>query len=300
MVYRHFPLTSIHDKAVITAEATEAAGAQGKFWEMHDLIYERQRDWVGLPAGEINAVLAKYAQDIGLDVAQFSKDLETGKYREVVDRAYESAGGLGLGGTPTLFVNGQLYEGPRSDFYLSGLIQLFNYAGPQYDAPPPLTIDPSEAYFATFETSQGTFCAELFAEQTPQTVNSFVFLANEGFYDGISFHRVLPDFVVQTGDPTGGGFGGPGYSFEDELDPDLRHDAPGMLSMANAGVNTNGSQFFITLRAVPDLDDKHTIFGQVIEGWDVVESLMPRDPQEDPYAPADTLIELTIGDTCDM
>jgi cyclophilin family peptidyl-prolyl cis-trans isomerase len=293
-------LTSIHDKAVITAEAAEAAGAQGKFWEMHDLIYEHQRDWAGLPANEMIAALSKYAQDIEIDVAQFSSDLETGKYREVVNQAYESAAGLGLGGTPTLFVNGQLYEGPRSDFYLIGLIRLFNYAGPQYDAPPPLTVDTSGTYFATFETSQGTFCAELFADKAPQTVNSFVFLANEGFYDGISFHRVLPDFVVQTGDPTGGGFGGPGYRFDDEFDPDLRHDAPGMLSMANAGANTNGSQFFITLRAVPDLDDKHAIFGQVIEGWDVVESLMPRDPQEDPYAPADTLIAVTIGDACGM
>jgi cyclophilin family peptidyl-prolyl cis-trans isomerase len=205
---------------------------------------------------------------------------------------------LGLGGTPTLFINGQLYDGPRDEFYFVGLIKLFNYDGPQYTSPPEMTIDPSKPHFATFETSRGTFCAELYAEKAPHTVNSFVFLANEGFFDGIPFHRVLPGFVVQSGDPTGGGFGGPGYRFDDEFDPDLTHDSPGILSMANAGSNTNGSQFFITLSALPELDGRHTVFGKVVEGYDVVESLTPRDPQEDPYAPADTILSVTIGEAC--
>jgi cyclophilin family peptidyl-prolyl cis-trans isomerase len=129
-------------------------------------------------------------------------------------------------------------------------------------------------------------------------VNSFVFLAEEGFYDGIPFHRVIPGFVAQTGDPTGGGFGGPGYRFEDEFSPDLRHDGPGILSMANAGPDSNGSQFFITYDALPDLDDRHTVFGQVVEGLAVVEGLRPRNPQTDPYAPADILEKVTVGESC--
>jgi peptidyl-prolyl cis-trans isomerase A (cyclophilin A)/peptidyl-prolyl cis-trans isomerase B (cyclophilin B) len=109
---------------------------------------------------------------------------------------------------------------------------------------------------------------------------------------------VLPGFVAQTGDPTGSGFGGPGYRFDDEIDPDLIHDGPGVLSMANAGENTNGSQFFITYQALPDLDGKHTVFGRVVEGMDVVEALMSRDPQEDPYAPADAIVRIDVGTSC--
>ncbi len=293
-------MTSIHDKAVISAEASEAAGAQGKFWEMHDLLYERQREWGARPVGEVPETFAAYAEELGLDVARFRDDLEKGTYRETVQQAYDAAVELGLGGTPTLFLNGQLYEGPRDDFYMVGLIKLFGYNGPQYGAPPAMSIDPSKSYFASFETSQGTFCAELFAEQTPQTVNSFVFLANEGFFNGVPFHRVLPGFVAQSGDPTGGGFGGPGYRFDDEIDPDLTHDGQGILSMANAGPNSNGSQFFITYRAAPELDGKHAVFGRVVEGWNVVEDLSPRDPQQDPYAPADTIVKVTIGESCDQ
>ena len=147
----------------------------------------------------------------------------------------------------------------------------------QYDAPPPLTIDPEASYTATFKTAKGDIVVELFAKQVPNTVNNFVFLAREGFYDNITFHRVIADFMSQGGDPEGTGRGGPGYQFADEFDASLRHDKPGILSMANAGPNTNGSQFFITHVPTPHLDDKHSIFGQVAEGMDVVLSLANGD-----------------------
>ena len=147
----------------------------------------------------------------------------------------------------------------------------------QYNAPPPLTIDPEASYTATFKTAKGDIVVELFAKQVPNTVNNFVFLAREGFYDNITFHRVIADFMAQGGDPEGTGRGGPGYQFADEFDPSLRHDKPGILSMANAGPNTNGSQFFITHVPTPHLDDKHSIFGQVAEGMDVVLSLANGD-----------------------
>ncbi len=147
----------------------------------------------------------------------------------------------------------------------------------QYNAPPPLTIDPEASYTATFKTAKGDIVVELFAKQVPNTVNNFVFLAREGFYDNITFHRVIPDFMAQGGDPEGTGRGGPGYQFADEFDQSLRHDKPGILSMANAGPNTNGSQFFITHVPTPHLDGKHSIFGQVTEGMDVVLSLTAGD-----------------------
>ena len=130
---------------------------------------------------------------------------------------------------------------------------------------------------ATFDTSRGTIKLELFPEQTPKTVANFESLCEKKFYDGLKFHRVIDNFMVQGGCPEGTGRGGPGYTFEDEFDKSLRHDGPGVLSMANAGPNTNGSQFFITHVACPHLDGKHSVFGKVIEGQDIVDSVEQND-----------------------
>lgn len=165
----------------------------------------------------------------------------------------------------------------------------------EYASPPPMQIDPSKKYTATFKTQRGDFVVELFAKEAPVTVNNFVFLAREGFYDDTTFHRVISDFMVQGGDPTGTGRGGPGYRFPDEAGAlNLKHNSAGILSMANAGPNTNGSQFFITHRATPHLDGKHGVFGKVIEGMDVVNQIRVRDPGTDPN-PGDKLhtIEIT-------
>lgn len=163
----------------------------------------------------------------------------------------------------------------------------------KFDSPPEQTIDPQAEYVAHIHTDKGEIVAELAADKAPKTVNNFVFLAQEGFYDGVVFHRVIDDFMAQTGDPTGTGRGGPGYRFDDEFHPDLRHDGPGVLSMANAGPNTNGSQFFITHRATPWLDDKHAVFGHVVEGMDVVNSIPARDPGN-PNAPAVEINQIEI------
>jgi cyclophilin family peptidyl-prolyl cis-trans isomerase len=127
--------------------------------------------------------------------------------------------------------------------------------------------------FARFETSMGNFTIELFEAQTPKTVDNFVKLAEKNFYDGVIFHRVIDGFMIQGGDPTGTGRGGPGYQFADEIHPQLKHTSDGTLSMANAGPNTNGSQFFITLAPTPHLDGRHTVFGKVVEGMDVVKKI---------------------------
>lgn len=163
----------------------------------------------------------------------------------------------------------------------------------QYSSPPELLIDPANSYQAKFKTDVGEFTVELFAAETPKTVNNFVFLAGEGFYDGVIFHRVIHNFMAQGGDPTGTGRGGPGYSFQDEFHPNLRHDQPGILSMANAGPNSNGSQFFITHVATPHLDGKHSVFGKVVEGMDIVMSIPERDPAN-VQAPAVTIETIEI------
>ncbi|NQU30075.1 MAG: peptidylprolyl isomerase [Anaerolineae bacterium] len=140
----------------------------------------------------------------------------------------------------------------------------------EWASAPKMIIDPAKKYTATISTDKGDMVIELFAEKTPKTVNNFVFLAREGFYDGIIFHRVIPDFMAQGGDPTGTGTGGPGYRFEDEFHPELKHDKPGILSMANAGPGTNGSQFFITHVPTPHLNKKHSVFGHVTKGIDTL------------------------------
>jgi cyclophilin family peptidyl-prolyl cis-trans isomerase len=164
-----------------------------------------------------------------------------------------------------------------------------------YDAAPAMTIDPSKEYLATFRMAKGgEFVVELFAEQAPVTVNNFVFLARQGYYNGTTFHRVLEGFMAQGGDPTGTGMGGPGYQFEDEFSADLTFDRPGLLAMANAGPNTNGSQFFITYAATPHLNNMHTIFGEVIEGMDVVNGITRRNPDQNPDFPGDAIETITI------
>ena len=149
----------------------------------------------------------------------------------------------------------------------------------KYSSPPAMVIDPAKRYTATIHTDLGDVAVQLFADKAPATVNNFVFLAREGFYDGVTFHRVIKGFMAQGGDPTGTGMGGPGYTFADEFHPDLVHDGPGVLSMANAGRSTNGSQFFITYTATPHLDFRHTVFGRVVEGMDVVDAIPERDPE---------------------
>ena len=142
-----------------------------------------------------------------------------------------------------------------------------------YANPPAMTLDPESDYHADFRTNQGNFRVRLLAAQAPLTVNNFVFLAQQGFYDGLIFHRVIENFMIQGGDPTGTGAGNPGYRFEDEIVPGLVFDSPGKLAMANAGPNTNGSQFFITTVPTPHLDGRHTIFGEITEGQSVINAI---------------------------
>lgn len=147
-----------------------------------------------------------------------------------------------------------------------------------YDSGPEMTIDPEVEYHAVFKTEKGDMRIKLFAEEAPVTVNNFVFLARDGFYNDTHFHRVLENFMAQGGDPTNSGAGGPGYQFQDEIVASLQFDRAGLLAMANAGPNTNGSQFFITFAETPWLNGNHTIFGEVVEGMDVLFSLSLRDP----------------------
>ena len=306
IVFRHFPLISIHDKAVLTAEAAEAAGAQGAFWEMVERIFAGQQEWGAVSPDGARDVLIGYAEELGLDAERFATDLEEGTYQEKVMADYQEASEIGLPGTPTLFVNDNYFQAPLSHHWLDAYVRLELLAQDQYEKPPEMAIDPQKDYQATIKTELGDIIVDLDAEGAPLTVNNFVFLARDGWYDDTSFFRVIPGFMAQTGDPTNTGLGGPGYQFDDEFNPDLKHDGPGVLSMANAGANTNGSQFFITYDAVSWLDaygedgelkeceqqevSCHAVFGRVVEGLEVLQSLTPRNPAEGTDLPPGTRI----------
>jgi peptidylprolyl isomerase len=166
--------------------------------------------------------------------------------------------------------------------------------GKQYAAYPPMTIDPGKKYLATFKMAKGgEFVVQLLPDKAPKAVNNFVFLAKDGYYNGTTFHRVLKDFMAQGGDPTGTGMGGPGYEFQNE-DSDLKFDKEGVVAMANAGRDTNGSQFFITFGPQDYLNGGYTIFGQVVKGMDVVKNITLRDPDTNPTYPGDAIESVTI------
>ncbi|MCU0494719.1 MAG: peptidylprolyl isomerase [Chloroflexaceae bacterium] len=170
-------------------------------------------------------------------------------------------------------------------------------AAKRYNSRPEMTIDPTKTYHAQIETPRGTIKAELYPSVAPQTVNSFVFLAREGFYDGLTWHRVIKDFMAQGGDPTGTGTGGPGYNVPGEFSDKLLFDTPGVLAMARAAdPNSAGSQFFITTAAAPWLNKQYTIFGKVVEGQDIVNSIPLRDPQS-ARSPGETITRITISES---
>jgi cyclophilin family peptidyl-prolyl cis-trans isomerase len=236
-------------------------------------------------------------------VERFAADLDDGVYADYVSGSEQEAIGLGLPGTPSAIVNGQVVPGeslPRDfeswEAFVRDEIKLRELTARQFSAAPEMTINPDARYLAHVEMASGdTFTIELLPNSAPLTVNSFVFLARNGWFDNVTFHRVIPGFVAQTGDPSGTGRGGPGYTIPNEIDPNLSHDEKGVVAMANAGPDTNGSQWYITYGDVCQLDGSYTIFGRVIDGMDVVERITPRDPSRNPGAPAgDVIAAITI------
>jgi peptidylprolyl isomerase len=166
-----------------------------------------------------------------------------------------------------------------------------------YSAPPPMTIDPKKSYTATITTPRGDFVVKLRPDLAPQTVNSFVFLARAGFFNGVTWHRVLANFMAQGGDPTGAGTGGPGYTVPDEFTDKVKFDKPGIMAMANTGQpNSGGSQFFVTTAPADFLDGKYTIFGEVTQGQDIVNGIPLRDPQQNPTTPGEQIMKITIDE----
>lgn len=299
LIYRHLPLESLHDKAFLAAEAAEAAGAQGKFWEMYKLIFDRAiegyiamqnelptTEWIALSLAEAPAEFARFAQELDLNVERFSDDLEKGTYREKVDTDFNGFAALGLSyATPTIIVG--INVGGDSDIYfqpeLSSYDELVYYLAVAkmmqgeftiFDAPPEMSVTEAQTYQATLKTSQGDIVLELSGALAPTHVNSFIFLAQQQWYDGSEFFYVADNFVALTGDPSNTTYGYPGYYCDGEKQSVFSE-------VGTVGALPNG-QFFITLGAdAAQLNGQFTQIGRVVEGIDVLDKLtrtMPRDP----------------------
>ncbi|GAB4581101.1 MAG: hypothetical protein Fur0022_38480 [Anaerolineales bacterium] len=294
LVFRHYPQLNINDKAGLALQAAEAAGQQGKFWEMHDLLFLRQQEWTSLSPQDFQNWLNERTSEIGLNASQYAAAMLAPNIVSLPTQAFAEGVEIGIPGTPFLLINGQIYDGPVDHANLSVVIKLYALQSRQYPQCPPMIIDPTRDYIATIQTEKGNIVVRLFADKAPLAVNNFVFLATNGWYNNVTFHRVLPNFMAQAGDPTGTGYGGPGYAFQNE-DSGVLFDREGLLAMANAGPDTNGSQFFITVAPTPHLDGGYTIFGEVIEGMDVVKNLSLRDPAQGfDLPPGDTIMTITI------
>ena len=297
VVTRAFPLKAINDKAALAAQAVEAASEQGKFWELHDLLYKQQANWVSLSAEDFEQWIGAQASALELDVEQFKADMKREDIVSRVEQAWNDGQKMGLPGTPLVLVNGQIYGGPRDFNSLNDIVQLILLGRRQFASCPPVTVQQNKQYIATLHTEKGEVKIQLYADKAPITVNSFIYLVKNGWYDDITFHRVIPNHFAQTGDPSGTGKGNPGYYIITEFDPSLTFYKPGMVGMVNSGPDTSGSQFFITYAPIADFNGKYTIFGEVISGMDVIDQLTPRDAQPgESTPPGDKLISITIDE----
>lgn len=295
VVSRMFPLITINDKAAIAAQAAEAAAEQNKYWEVHDLLFTQQANWIKLSATDFEQWIRAQASALGMNVDQFKSDMERQDIIDRVQKAWNDGQKMGLPGTPLVLINGQIYGGPRDYSSINDILQLILLGKRQFTACPPVTVDTKRQYVATLHTEKGDIRIQLFANKAPFTVNSFLFLVKNGWYDNITFHRVVPDLFAQTGDPSGTGKGNPGYYIVTEFDRNLKFSKPGMVAMVNSGPDTSGSQFFITYAATPQFDGKFTIFGQVLSGMDVLRGLTPRDAQPGTDTPpGDKLLNITV------
>ncbi|MBI2758444.1 MAG: peptidylprolyl isomerase [Chloroflexi bacterium] len=295
VVFRPLPAASLLDKSQITVQAVIAAGNQGKFWEMRAILRSKYNEWINLSAVTFEPWAVTQAAGLGLDGAKFKTDLTSVETAARAKSMGDAAKAAGITSIPIVFVNGN----PQPAYVLNytnldATVSLIALGARQFKSCPPFVINPAKQYIATVRTEKGDIVIQLFPDKAPLAVNSFVFLARNNWFNGVTFHSVIPGFIAQAGDPSGTGRGGPGYFFKNEI-TDLKYDRPGLVGVANSGPDTNGSQFFITFAPQPKINGAYTIFGQVIQGMDVVESLTPRDPSKTPgLPPGDQILNVTI------
>ncbi len=294
-VFRPLPLIGVLDKSEKSILAALAADEQDNFWLMYELLFFKHAEWKALKPETFDAWAAREAAALNMDGEKFKAAMKSDETAARLREMYESAEKLNIQKVPLVLINGIIQPAYVLDYQsMSDAVGLIALGRKQFTQCPSFDVDPQKQYIATLHTEKGDIVIQLFPDKAPLAVNSFVFLAKQGWYDGVTFHRVIPGFVAQAGDPSGTGRGNPGYFFRNESS-DLKFDKSGMVAMANNGPDTNGSQFFITFAPAPHLDGGYTVFGRVLSGLDVAEQLTPRDPtQGDALPPGDKILNVEI------
>lgn len=283
VVFRHWLIFNNND--INAARASEAAGLQGKFFEYKDVLFAEQASWSALASEGLDTYLKTKAKDLGLDSAKFESDYNSDALKQKVEGFKTTGSVLGFGGTPTMVLNGALYEDNRDLATLSLYVKLLS-SDQKVRECPPLTLTAGKTYTAVITTSKGDLVIDLLADKAPQTVNSFVTLAKEGFYNGNFFIDVTANYVM-TGDASGTRYGSAGYVVLDENRADSKFDAEGYVGAFNTGAGENNSVFFITKVAMPNIAGRYTTFGRITAGLDVLNALV---------AETDTIISVTINE----
>jgi cyclophilin family peptidyl-prolyl cis-trans isomerase/protein-disulfide isomerase len=295
-VYVNTPLPS-RDKDALATQAVEAADLQGKFWEMHDLLFDKQADWSALAPAAFQVWLIQQAAVLGMDGSKFQTDFNGKTVADRLQQALQSTATQPIV-PPIMFINGSTpYTGLADFASLDTVVRMEALTARQFNACPPWDIDPLKQYIATLHTAKGDVVIQLFPDKAPQAVNNFVTLARSGWYNGITFYKVLPDFLAMTGDPSETGMGNTGYLFQTEISASLHFDQAGVVAMDNSGPNTNSGRFFITLSPAEQFYGQYTVFGKVLSGMPVLSALTPRNPQPGTALSAgDQLINITIAE----
>jgi cyclophilin family peptidyl-prolyl cis-trans isomerase/protein-disulfide isomerase len=295
LIYRHFADLE-NPLSVLAAKAAEAAGLQDHFWDMHAALFDRQEEWLSLEEEEFLVWLEQVVTGFGLDVELFWMDLESPTVAAFVVDQSTQALLLGQTSAPIALINGNpipIYVDSIASFYYwleNLMIPSGRLVNKQFTHCPEIVLDPELNYLVTLHTEKGDIQLALYPEKAPFAVNNFVFLAENNFYDENTFFQVIEGQLALTGDPSGTGWGNPGYFFSLEVGPEDKFDRPGLVAMWNSGPTSNGSQFFITYSPLPEFTGRYTIFGEVISGMEVLNSLTPRNAQLDPLAPLGDLI----------
>ncbi|MCD4752811.1 MAG: peptidylprolyl isomerase [Anaerolineaceae bacterium] len=299
IVYRQMPLIMVHENALLASQALEAVSMQDDeaFFALQKILYSDQSLWELMTEDDFKNFLILKVEELKLDSALFMESLKDPELQTKILIQLDTALQAGITYSPFVLIDGSSYGNLPFDLgTMRTIIELTLLKENQFSECPPQLIEEGKGYIATLTTKYGDIIIELFPEVAPLAVNNFIFLSQQGWYDNNPFYRVLPDSFVLTGDPTGSSLGGPGYAFRNETDPSINFSLPGLVAMNNAGApNTNGSQFFITYQPMTELNGKFTIFGQVIQGFDILNLLTQRDPMTDAeMIQPDYLLSVTI------
>jgi cyclophilin family peptidyl-prolyl cis-trans isomerase len=284
-IYRPFPLSALEDKADLTAATVEAAGRQGAFWPMHDLLIDQFAEWRNLAPDEYVSWAAQSAESLGLDGNAFRQTLKNPEVTGQVSQRYAEARASGIPGAPFVLLNGRPFILATDEKQLEAAIRLGILQTGQTNIYPRVDLKPGVDYLANLNTTLGRIQLQLYGGTAPLAVNSFIHLAQSGWYTGTGAYQVVPGQWVGLGDPTWTGLGDVGYHYPLETDSSRHFDQPGMVGVIPAGPGLNGARLFVTLSPLPEYDETHTVLGRVTQGLDILTGLSGRSPLDDLLTP---------------